>query len=254
MNKVCGCLTEQLGAGFAVPVPPDPGGRCPAGILPHNPAFWKEVFHLIQLNDPALLRSLIQRYNLQEKFSMNLEEQAFIVTFNPGEIICHAGDVENTLMILVEGECIAYTINKTGKMHCELHYSGLHFLGLVSSIWGKPAINDIKALTHCKFLIVPCVDKLHQDVRFLNFAVLYLADHIRKNSRHFERLPTRLANFILETQHDGVFSYNMALCADILETSPRHLQRTLREFCDQGILRHETKGVYTILDMDRLSE
>ena len=214
--------------------------------------YMKEVFHLLQIKDPDLLRAQIQRHNLQAFFSIDLEKYASIVTYDPGEIICHAGDVDPILMILVEGECIAYDLNKIGKMHCEMHYLGMHFLGLVSSIWGKPTINDIKALTSCMFICISCVDKLHEDVKFLNFAVLYLADHIRKNSRHFERLPTRLANFILETQQTGVFSYNMSLCADILETSTRHLQRTLREFCDQGILRHESRGVYTILDMDRL--
>ena len=209
---------------------------------------------MLQIKDPELLRARVQRHNLQDFFTINLEECASIVTYEPGEIISHAGEVDPTLMILVEGECIAYDMNKTGKMHCEKHYIGIHFLGLVSSIWNKPTINDIKALTRCMFIRISCIEELHKDVKFLNSAVLYLADHIRKNSGHFERLPTRLANFILETQEDGVFSYNMSLCADILETSTRHLQRTLREFCDQGILRHESRGVYTILDMDRLSD
>ena len=212
---------------------------------------------MVQINDPNLLRSLIQEHKLQDIFSFDLEQCAYVVRYDENELICHAGDFSSTLMILVEGECIAYDINKVGKIHCELHYHGLNILGLVSTLWNKPIINDIKTITPCTFVCIG-IDKnwnnLHDDVKFLNYATLYLADHIRKSAGHFEQLSTRLASFILEMQHDSVFSYNLTLCADILGTSHRHLLRTLRDFCNLGILRHDGKGIYTIPNADLLRE
>ena len=42
------------------------------------------------------------------------------------------------------------------------------------------------------------------------------------------------------------------VCADVLETSQRHLLRTLRSFCDGGILEHVGRSRYRILDVSKL--
>ena len=89
------------------------------------------------------------------------------------------------------------------------------------------------------------------DIKFWD--ILYnIFMHIRKNFIHYEQLPTRLAQFILREQKDGYFGYNTRLCADVLETSQRHLLRTLRSFCDGGILEHVGRSRYRILDVSKL--
>lgn len=207
------------------------------------------------IQDKTLLRRYIRKFNLQSMFTMNLEANASLVRYDTDELICHAGGYVSSLLILVDGECMAYVINQSGKLHCELHYHGLHILGLVSAIWDQPVINDIKALSPCTFLKIPLAQhksELITDVKFLTYAVRYLADHIRKSSSHFDPLSTRLASFILEMEKDGVFSVNLTLCADILETSYRHLLRTLQDFCQEGMLEHEGRGTYRILDAEKL--
>ena len=81
-----------------------------------------------------------------------------------------------------------------------------------------------------------------------------MASHIRQNAAHFEPLETRLAAFILETEQDGVFRYNLTLCADLVETSYRHLLRTLHTFCAMGILKRKEKSSYLIADRSQLEE
>ncbi len=159
--------------------------------------------------------------------------------------------------MLVEGECIAYSLNRAGKIHTERLYTGLNPIGLISNLWNKPIVNDIKTLTPCKCIAISLRDygnELHNDAKFLNYAVLYLADHIRKNDSRHEQLSTRLAAFMLEISKENVFSYNMSLCADVLGTSQRHLLRTLKKFCDEGILHHSSRGTYKIIDRKRLKE
>ena len=79
---------------------------------------------------------------------------------------------------------IASSVAKSGKLHCELQYQSPNILGLTSALWNTPAINTVEALTPCLCLSLS-VDlygaALHQDIKFLNYACLYLAEHIRKN-------------------------------------------------------------------------
>lgn len=210
---------------------------------------------MIQINNPSLKRALIEKNGFQDVFSLSLEECAVLVRFEAGEPLCHAGEIYPTVLLLCEGDCIASTVSKAGKMHCELQYHSPNILGLTSAIWGKPAINSIETLTPCLCLSIS-VEKygaaLHNDVKFLNYACLYLANHIRKNSMHYEQLPTRLAHFILREQENGVFTYSIKLCADVLETSQRHLLRVLRTFCDEGVLEHVGRSRYKIVDAARL--
>ena len=194
---------------------------------------------MIQLNDPALKRALIEKHHFQEHFSLDLEKCSVLLRCEAGETLCHSGEVYPEIQLLADGALIASSVSKRGKLHCELQYQSPNILGLTSALWNKPAINTIEALTPCLCLSLS-VDlygaALHQDTKFLNYACLYLAEHIRKNFIHYEQLPTRLAQFILREQKDGYFGYNTRLCADVLETSQRHLLRTLRSFCDGGIL------------------
>ena len=211
---------------------------------------------MFQINDDSLRRRLIDAHGFQDIFSMDLEQCTTLVRYTAGEHICHAGERVSFMLLLAEGECIASSITQTGKFHCELQYHSPNILGLTASLWNKPAINNIDTLTDCLFLSISmdqCGEALRQDVKFLNYACLYLADHIRANSMHSEPLPTRLAHFILREQKNGYFTYSINVCADILETSQRHLLRTLRSFCDDGILEHTGRSNYKILDPDRLT-
>lgn len=210
-----------------------------------------------QLNDPALMQHYIDNNHLQDYFSFDLRKAACLVRYDAGELLSPAGVLVNTFSILVSGECIAYTLTSSDKIHCECHYKGTHFMGMVATLWNKPAINDIKALTPCTCLSFPADiyrPILLNDVKFLRYATEYMASHIRESSTHFEPLETRLAAFILETEQDGVFRYNLTLCADLVETSYRHLLRTLHTFCAMGILKREEKSSYLIADRSQLEE
>ena len=212
-------------------------------------------FMMIQLNNPALKRALIEKHHFQDYFSLDLESCTSLLYYEAGESLCHSGQLHPTVMLLADGDLIASSITKSGKLHCELQYHSPNILGLTSAIWNKPVINNIEVLTPCLCLSISVElygKALRQDVKFLNFACLYLADHIRKNAMHYEQLPTRLAQFILREQKDGYFNYSIKLCADVLETSQRHLLRTLRAFCDMGILEHVGRSHYKILDAGRL--
>ena len=158
---------------------------------------------MIQLNDPALKRALIEKHHFQEHFSLDLEKCSVLLRCEAGETLCHSGEIYPEIQLLADGALIASSVSKSGKLHCELQYQSPNILGLTSALWNKPAINTIEALTPCLCLSLSVDlygEALHQDTKFLNYACSYLAEHIRKNFIHYEQLPTRLAQFILRAE------------------------------------------------------
>lgn len=211
--------------------------------------------HIIKKKDR--MRDYIQKFQLQDYFSFNIEDDAKLIAYDMDEMIGYTNEKYEELLLLVEGECAAYSLNAKDQIHCERYYRPFDVMGLISVIWETSAINDIKALTPCVFISIPMDKyrrKLLEDIKFLRFSVKYLANHIRENSRLFEPLQPRLATHILEMEKEGYFYQNLALSADLLGTSYRHLLRTLKLFCDHGILYKERRGLYHIRDRNQLEE
>ncbi|SFP25734.1 cAMP-binding domain of CRP or a regulatory subunit of cAMP-dependent protein kinases [Oscillibacter sp. PC13] len=208
-----------------------------------------------QINDSALLKSYIDRYNLQQNFSFDLTKAAILIQFDTDEMISRAGEMGQDFRILVNGECMAYDVTAGNKIHCECLYRGVNFLGFISVLWDEPVINNIRAVTPCTFLSISAVTyrgMLLNDLKFLQFGLRSLARHIRKNHTHFEPLKNRLATLILREERDGAFHYNLTVCADLLEVSYRHLLRTLLDLCNAGVLQKRKKGDYLIVDREYL--
>lgn len=207
------------------------------------------------LDQPQKLKKYIDLYRLNRIFSFDLEKAARLVVYDMDEMIVQTHEKNDNFLILVEGECIAFTLTAEDQIHCERYFRPMDIMGLISVIWGSGAINDIRALTPCLFIAIP-MEKyrsvLLDDVKFLRFSVKYLAGHIRENARQFEPLQTRLANFILKMENDGLFHQNLTLVANLLGTSYRHLLRTIRLYCENGILEKEKRGYYRILDREKL--
>lgn len=234
------------------PAPQDRGS--PAAALSGAPEMERAMK---QIKDPAALKRAIDKNKLQDMFSLDLCSAANLVHYDAGELIGQMGAIEESFIILLEGECMAYVVTGADKIHCECHYRGVNIMGMVSVLWRQPSINSIRTITPCVCLSIPAEpyrEALLNDVKFLRTAVEWLAAHIRKSAAHFEPLETRLAGFILEMEQDGVFRYNLTLCADLLECSYRHLLRTLRAFCDMGLLQKRAKGSYAVTNRPALQD
>ena len=63
----------------------------------------------------------------------------------------------------------------------------------------------------------------------------------------YESLESRLASFILKSENNGIFSYNLTECAELLCTSYRHLLRIINLFCNTNKLSKNGKS-YKIID------
>lgn len=58
---------------------------------------------MIQLNDPALKRALIEKHHFQEHFSLDLEKCSVLLRCEAGETLCHSGEIYPEIQLLADG-------------------------------------------------------------------------------------------------------------------------------------------------------
>ena len=93
---------------------------------------------------------------------------------------------------------------------------------------------------------------LLNDINFLRYTCKNLGERLSYMNNNtcinlYDSLESRLASFILRREKDGIFSYNLTECAELLCTSYRHLLRVINSFCASGKLEKNKKS-YKILD------
>ena len=208
------------------------------------------------IHDKEPLKKLVEQYGLHQYVTKDLLEIGEIHLFSAGEYIAKEGKKTPYFYFLVRGESISYSYSCTGKIHCESYMSGFGILGQAAALWDQPAFNDILALTEC---VCVCIrteqyrEQLLEDNRFLRFITYWMAQHVRENAQRHNPLEVRMARFILKVEKGGVFQFNLSQCADILETSYRHLLRVLKQMCEAELLQRRGNG-YRILDRCGMEE
>ena len=130
-------------------------------------------------------------------------------------------------------------------------------LGEAASLWGKPPLANVKALCDCVCIAVSLRlyrQTLMNDLRFLQHVCYTLACRMNNEGQIcalVEPLEMRLAKFILQYSIDNIFTFQLNDCADILNTSYRHLLRVLKKFCSDQILS-KTRNGYLIMNRSLL--
>lgn len=208
------------------------------------------------IHDKESLRKLVEQFGLQAYVTRDLLEIAEIHVYSAGEYIAKEGMRTPYFYFLVRGEIISYSYTCTGKIHCESYMSGFGILGQAAALWDQPAFNDVLALTECVFVCIRTEvygQQLLEDNKFLRFVNYWLSQHVRENAQRHNPLEVRMAKFILRVEKGGVFRFNLSQCADILETSYRHLLRVLKQMCDSQLLQRNGNG-YRILNQRGLEQ
>lgn len=207
------------------------------------------------IRDPAVLRKWIDAFHLQDYVTADLLEIGEVHVYTSGEYLAHEGTPAPYFDFLVHGDVISYSYTCTGRIHCESYMSGFGILGQAAALWEQPAFNDVLALTECTCVTIRMDqyrEPLLNDVKFLRFITYWMSQHVRDNAFRHNPLEVRTARFILQVARNDVFRFNLSQCADILETSYRHLLRVLKQMCSEGLLEHRGNG-YQIRDRQGLT-
>ena len=125
----------------------------------------------------------------------------------------------------------------------------------------KTESNGIQALTicHCFAIsVMNCKDKLLNDIKFLKYLCVFLSEKAITNTNNYTKnqsypLENCLADFILLTSNNLLYTEKHTEASEFLGVSYRHLLYVLADFCKRGILRKENCG-YRIMDLNSLNK
>lgn len=208
-----------------------------------------------QLRNDALMDSLLKQSDYLEQFSFPVAEHTRLFRFIPGEYIMKEGNPSDYLFYLAKGRAKLYLTMPNGRVSLIDFFPAPCFIGEMELINDNHETRAVQAIETCYCFALPvCRLKslLLKDARFLRNLCSLLC---KKNYRNIVAssqnqafpLSNRLADFILLTQHEGIYQENHAQAAEYLGVSYRHLLYVLAQFSKNGLLEKKPHG-YRITD------
>ncbi len=181
-----------------------------------------------------------------------------LFSLNKGDFLINEGECSDYLYFLVSGKLKVFSHSTSGKIMSLNLFNSFEIIGETGSLWNNPPTASVQASSkaYCIGISMKHRDILLNDVIFLRYICKNLGERLSYMNNTtcinlYEPLENRLASFILKTEENGVFSYNLTECAELLCASYRHLLRVINLFCSTNKLIKEGKS-YKILDRDYL--
>jgi len=223
-------------------------------------------FPLKKIIDSNKLDVYVSKYNINDFFTINMRPYMELILFKKNEQICKQDEEISYLFFLVDGKAKTYRLLKNGRTLLLIFNSPFQVIGDVEFMNKDVADSNVEAVedTCCVAISFEYIRKFAlSDHKFLQFMCNQLANKLRKSTSNSSvnllyPLENRLASYILEfviskedIKENIKFQGNLVQVAQLLGSSYRHLLRTLKDFCDKGILR-KCDGGYEILRKDIL--
>ena len=203
---------------------------------------------------PQISRELLQKVPTLAQYPLRAAR------FQRGEQLIRYQERLTRLSFLVEGRVKVFRVMENGRSVLHAIFEGIQVMGDLELMLGcDRATTDVVAITDGMWIGLPlaqCRDQIVADVEMLRFLGGELARKLDHSSRQWAQnllfpLPARLAVYMLFSAQDGLFSDNLTRASELLATSYRHLLRTLKGFCESGMIRRCASG-YRILDPEAL--
>ena len=206
-----------------------------------------------------LINRYIDEFHLQQYMDTPLADIAELVVFERDEYLIRVTEVSRYFYFLVSGKVMCFSYANSDRYGCVGYLQPVAMLGESASLWNDLPTANVKALSECTCIAISFQlyrQTLLKDLRFLQSVCHVLASRMNKDGLVYaliEPLDTRLAKFILQNSHEDLFTQKLNDCAEILNTSYRHLLRTLKKFCEENALVKVRFG-YRILDRKKLEK
>lgn len=211
---------------------------------------------MINVKNKGLLNKYINNTGITKLFSQDMSNLLELFSLNKGDFLINEGECSNYLYFLVSGKLKVFSHSTSGKIMSLTHFNSFEIIGETCSLWNNPPTASVQASSkaYCIGISMKHRDILLNDVIFLRYICKNLGDRLSYMNNTtcinlYEPLENRLASFILKTEENGIFSYNLTECAELLCASYRHLLRIINLFCSTNKLIKDGKS-YKILDRD----
>lgn len=213
---------------------------------------------MINVKNKGLLNKYINNTGISKLFSQDMSNLLELFSLNKGDFLINEGECSDYLYFLVSGKLKVFSHSTSGKIMSLNLFNSFEIIGETGSLWNNPPTASVQANSkaYCIGISMKHRDILLNDVIFLRYICKNLGERLSYMNNTtcinlYEPLENRLASFILKTEENGVFSYNLTECAELLCASYRHLLRVINLFCSTNKLIKEGKS-YKILDRDYL--
>lgn len=209
---------------------------------------------MINVKNKGLLNKYINNTGISKLFSQDMSNLLELFSLNKGDFLINEGECSDYLYFLVSGKLKVFSHSTSGKIMSLTLFNSFEIIGETCSLWNNPPTASVQASSkaYCIGVSMKHRDILLNDVIFLRYICKNLGERLSYMNNTtcinlYEPLENRLASFILKTEVNGIFSYNLTECAELLCASYRHLLRIINLLCSKNKLIKEGKS-YRILD------
>lgn len=194
-----------------------------------------------------------------DMFGFDIRPYLSVVRFDSGEMIVNEGSRPQYLYYIIDGRSKLVISHENGKVSILNYLDAPFFIGEIEMLQKQQMAKGVQAVTPClRFAvdIARCEEKILNDIKFLRHLIFYFS---RRSAESGYRqavsqawpLKNRLARFILDTSHKGVYRQRHTETAEYLGVTYRHLLYVIAEFVEAGWLTKTGRG-YEITDCSRL--
>lgn len=211
------------------------------------------------IQDSHLIEKYYNNFPLTDFFEFDIYPFTTIVRFKNGESIFQEGNTPAFLYYLIEGRAKLYLTQGNGRISLINFLNAPCFIGEMELLEAQSYSNGVTAVTTCTCYAIrirDCKSALLNDVKFLRYLCGFLSKKAIGNTYNYSKnqsypLENRLADFILITAHNNLYTEQHTEAADFLGVTYRHLLYVLADFVNKGYLS-KTKHGYEITDIDSL--
>jgi len=214
---------------------------------------------MIKVSNHKKMNGYIEKYNIDNMFSMDMKPFMELVLFKKNEYICRENEYIQYFFLFVEGKAKVYITLSNGKSLLICFDKEFQTVGEMEVINSEAAATNIQVLQDTYCIAIPMEQArayLLEDTKFLRFIGDSLGKKLDRNLKNSSinllyPLEKRLASYILATGEEVYgagespgdsgkriirFRENLTEIAEMLGTSYRHLLRTLNSLCSKGVL------------------
>ncbi|QMI50238.1 cyclic nucleotide-binding domain-containing protein [Streptococcus salivarius] len=207
------------------------------------------------------MRNHAIRPQLDQVFPPPYLSQLQKVTFQKNDYICTQGQAITELTYILSGKVKIVRSLFNGKEHILETLNQPQILGDVELMTNQPAGSSVIALEDVQAVQLPLNNKeeLLKDPVFLyqigrNLAMALHKQGITASTNASYSVKERLATHILNSEEENIFQLSPSILASRFGTSYRHVQRVIKQFIDQGIIKKEAFKTYRILERQTLEK
>ncbi|WP_270179773.1 Crp/Fnr family transcriptional regulator [Alkalihalobacillus sp. CinArs1] len=203
-----------------------------------------------------LIDEYIETYKLQTIFNKELRSKFSLYTYEHGERIGDQGGPAEHLYVLVKGKVKIYTTSEEGKTLILSFKTPIELIGDIEYVRGGSLINTVEAVSTVHLLGIPYTALRKyggDDPAFLQFLLKIITDkfYVKSNSLSFnlmQSVDVRLASYLLSVTEDEHEleqdkKVNLTDASNLIGTSYRHLNRIIKQFCEEGLIERSSGGI-----------